>query len=145
MYGLIGKFIAASGRRDALAAILLDSTRDMPGCLSYIVANDPSDPDALWITEVWDSAESHEASLRLPDVRAAIAKARPLIAKLGERFVTAPLGGAGLPETAGDGHGWEDEVRRCEEEVRDAFLAARRQLEDQLHKMRDEKQRQQEA
>lgn len=124
MYGLIGKFIAASGRRDALAAILLDSTRDMPGCLSYIVANDPSDPDALWITEVWDSAESHEASLRLPDVRAAIAKARPLIAKLGERFVTAPLGGAGLTETADEGRRWEDEVRRCEEEVRDAFLAA---------------------
>jgi quinol monooxygenase YgiN len=52
VYGLIGKMIAVSGQRDALLAILFDSVADMPGCLSYIVAKDPADEKALWITEV---------------------------------------------------------------------------------------------
>ena len=52
----------------------------MPGCLSYVVARDPADADAIWITEVWVDAASHKASLALPSVQAAIAEARPLIA-----------------------------------------------------------------
>lgn len=93
MYGLIGKITAVPGRRDALAAILLEGTRDMPGCVSYVVAADPSDPDALWVTEVWDSQASHEASLQLPAVQDAIAKGRPLIAGFSDRVETTPLGG----------------------------------------------------
>lgn len=96
MYGLIGKMTATPGQRDALAAILLEGTGDMPGCLSYVVATDPADPDALWITEVWDTAESHKASLALPGVKAAIAKGRPLIAGFSNRVETTPLGGHGL-------------------------------------------------
>jgi quinol monooxygenase YgiN len=96
MYGLIGKVSAIGGQRDALAAILLEGTGAMPGCLSYVIATDPSDADALWITEVWDSAESHRASLELPAVKAAIAKGRPLIAGFSNRVETVPLGGYGL-------------------------------------------------
>jgi len=101
MYGLIGKITATPGQRDALAAILLDGTSAMPGCLSYVVAQDPADADALWVTEVWDSAGSHKASLSLPAVQAAIAKGRPLIAGFGNRVETVPLGGVGLPRTTG--------------------------------------------
>ncbi len=96
MYGLIGKLRAAPGKRDELAPILLAGTTAMPGCLSYIVALDPTDPDALWVTEVWDSQASHRASLALPAVQQAIAKGKPLIAGFGERFETAPLGGFGI-------------------------------------------------
>jgi quinol monooxygenase YgiN len=96
MFGLIGKITAASGQRDALAAILLEGTAAMPGCLSYVVAADPADPDALWISEVWDGRESHQASLSLPAVQAAIAKGRPLIAGMSDRVETLPLGGHGL-------------------------------------------------
>lgn len=96
LYGLIGKMTAVQGQRDALAAILLDGTSAMPGCLSYIIASDPAEPDALWITEVWDSAEHHRASLQLPAVQAAIAKGRPLIAGFSDRRETVPLGGHGL-------------------------------------------------
>ncbi|GGX78616.1 putative quinol monooxygenase [Pseudoduganella dura] len=96
MYGLIGKIKTTPGQRDALAAILLKATAAMPGCLSYIVAADPNDADALWITEAWDSAESHKASLGLPAVKEALVAGRPLIAGFGERFETVPLGGAGL-------------------------------------------------
>jgi quinol monooxygenase YgiN len=73
MFGLVGSMYATAGQRDTLVAILLEGTGGMPGCLSYIVATDPKDADAIWITEVWDSAASHKASLSLPEVKAAIA------------------------------------------------------------------------
>ena len=96
MYGLIGKMTAVTGQRDALAAALLEGTGAMPGCLSYVVATDPADQDALWITEVWDNQASHQGSLALPAVKAAIAKGRPLIAGFSNRVETTPLGGYGL-------------------------------------------------
>ena len=96
MYGLIGKMLAAEGQRDALISILLEGTEAMPGCLSYVVARDPGDTNAVWITEVWDSAESHKASLKLPNVQRAIARGKPMIAGFGERFETIPVGGHGL-------------------------------------------------
>jgi len=88
--------ITAPGQRGAVAAILAESTADMPGCRSYIIATDPSDENAIWITEVWDNEASHKASLSLPAVKNAIARARPMIAGFGERFVTTPIGGHGL-------------------------------------------------
>ena len=96
MYGLITKITAAAGRRDALATILIDGTGAMPGCFSYVVAADATEPDALWVTEVWESQASHQASLQLPTVQAAIAKGRPLIAGFSNRVETAPLGGHGI-------------------------------------------------
>jgi reactive intermediate/imine deaminase len=101
MYGLIGKMVAIPGSRDALAAIMLDDAGTMPGCLSYVVAKDPRDANALWITEVWDSAASHKASLSLPRVREAIAKGRPLIASFGDNVESEPIGGLGLAEQGG--------------------------------------------
>jgi quinol monooxygenase YgiN len=96
MYGLIGKITATPGQRDTLIGLLLEGSKDMPGCLSYIVARDPSDADAVWVTEVWDSETSHKASLQLPQVRAAIAQAKPLIGAFGPSYVTEPVGGHGL-------------------------------------------------
>jgi quinol monooxygenase YgiN len=95
MYGLIGKMTAVPGKRDELIAILLEGIANMPGCLSYIVAK-AGDADAIWITEVWDSQASHEASLSLPSVKNAIAKGKPLIAGFSERVVTTPVGGHGM-------------------------------------------------
>lgn len=100
MYGLIGKMKTVAGQRDAMIAILLEGTDDMPGCLSYVVAQDPTDADAIWVTEVWDSQESHQASLSLPAVQQAIARGKPLIASFGERFETRPVGGQGLGTAA---------------------------------------------
>jgi quinol monooxygenase YgiN len=96
MYGLIGRMKAAPGQRDALIAILLESIGDMPGCRSYVVARDPADGDAIWVSEVWVDQQSHQASLSLPQVQSAIARAKPLIASFDQRFVTEPVGGHGL-------------------------------------------------
>lgn len=96
MYGLIGRMLIAPGQRDTVIAILQEGTDAMPGCRSYVVARDPTDADALWITEVWDSQDHHRASLALPAVQGAIARARPHITGFGERFETEPVGGVGL-------------------------------------------------
>jgi quinol monooxygenase YgiN len=96
MYGLIGSFKAHPGKRDELIALMTASVGGMPGCKSYVVAKDPEDADTLWVTEVWDSAESHKASLGLPAVAATIKSAMPLIAGFGQHTVTEPVGGYGL-------------------------------------------------
>ncbi|MCC6298377.1 MAG: antibiotic biosynthesis monooxygenase [Anaerolineales bacterium] len=91
MYGLIGKIKAVTGQRDALVSILFNGARDMPGCLSYVIAKDPTDADAIWVTEVWKNIESHQASLTLSSVQEAISRGRPLIAEFSERFETEPV------------------------------------------------------
>ncbi len=80
MYGLINKIISAPNRRDDLIAILKGSSSDMPGCLSYVIGEDAADENGIWVTEIWDSEASHQASLSLPGVKDAITKARPIIA-----------------------------------------------------------------
>ena len=96
MYGLIGKITTADGKRDELASILLDGTKDMPGCLSYVIAADPSDLAVLWVTEVWIDKESHQQSLSLPSVQEAIAKGRKFITGMDRISETEVLGGHGL-------------------------------------------------
>ena len=93
LHGLIGQMVAQPGKREELVGYLREATGAMPGCLSYQVALDAGNADAIWITEVWDSRESHQASLQLPAVRAAIAKARPIIAAMPMHVETVPLMG----------------------------------------------------
>jgi quinol monooxygenase YgiN len=76
MYGLIGRILAQPGKRRELAEILVPGEGGMPGCLSYIVAEDPEVPDALWVTEVWESRDAHRASLQLPRCRLRLPRAR---------------------------------------------------------------------
>jgi quinol monooxygenase YgiN len=98
MFGLISKVNTVPGQRDALAELLSAGTQAMPGCLSYVIATDPADDNAVWITEVWDSQSSHQASMSLPAVQAAIAKGRTMIAGFSSRVETAPIVGHGLPK-----------------------------------------------
>ncbi len=94
MFGLIGKMRAQPGQRATLIAILSEGTDAMPGCRHYIVMEDQAEPDAIWITEVWDTEASHKASLQLPAVQSAIAKGRPLIAGFDMSVKTTPISGA---------------------------------------------------
>jgi quinol monooxygenase YgiN len=99
MYGLIANMTAAPGRRDDLTSILIEAIAGMPGCLSYVVAKDSRDENMIWITEVWDTKDSHDASLSLPAVKQAISTARPMISSFGSQVITTPVGGYGLPAT----------------------------------------------
>lgn len=93
LYGRIGQMLAAPGKRDELIACLLAGSDGMAGNLAYIVAKDVTDANAVWITEVWKDAASHKASLALPQVQAAIAKARPIIAGFGTSAEVIPVAG----------------------------------------------------
>lgn len=99
MYGLIAKLTLLPGKRDDMIAILKEGTAAMPGCLSYVVAKDSADENTIWVTEVWDSLASHDASLTLPAVKNAINLAQPLVASFGKVAVTTPVWGVGLPVT----------------------------------------------
>lgn len=91
MYGLIGQLLTTAANRDALVQILVAGTKNMPGCVSYVVALDADRDDAVWVTEVWTDKESHAASLKLPAVQDAMMKGRPLITGMGTRITTRPV------------------------------------------------------
>lgn len=91
LYGVIGQMLAAPGKREELIGHLLRGTKEMPGNLAYTIFRDLGDENAIWITEVWESAEAHKASLQLPQVQAAIAAARPIIAGFGTRAEVEPV------------------------------------------------------
>jgi quinol monooxygenase YgiN len=103
MHGLIGKITVKAGARDLFIRHLLSGIDGMPGCLSYIVARDPAQPDTVWVTEAWETEAHHRASLQLPGVKAAIAAAMPLIAGFETVATTEPVGGQGLPGSNGAG------------------------------------------
>ena len=97
-YGRQGTIVAKPGQGEALKRIMLASAEradEMPGCRLYLIAGRKEEPDAVLITEVWDSAEAHAASLNIPAVISTIASARPLIDRV-EGFAIDIMGGFGL-------------------------------------------------
>ncbi len=80
-YGYFGTMRTTPGNRDQVAGILVggvDRLREI-GCSVYSVSVSDGDPDLIWVYEVWDSKESHDSSLHLPEVRAAISQAMPML------------------------------------------------------------------
>ena len=99
-YGLHGKLTATAGNGDALAEILLEASRlvsGAKGCHIYLVSRDVEDPESVWVTEVWDSVEDHDNSLKDDKVRALIGKAMPLLDGRPEKgLVMQVIGGKGI-------------------------------------------------
>ncbi|MDQ0576604.1 putative quinol monooxygenase [Agromyces albus] len=77
----VGRLGTKPGTRQQLIEILTRTSGEMAdhGCLLYEVGLNDEDPDAVFVSELWESAEAHAASLELDSVRAAIAEARPLL------------------------------------------------------------------
>ena len=95
MYGLIAKMTLHSGKREEVIALLAESSANMPGCFSYVIANDAVSEDILWVTEVWESKAAHDASLTLRAVQAAMPRIKPLVAAFERIAETDPV--AGVP------------------------------------------------
>jgi len=95
---MYGKIVAQPGQRDALVAVLLqaaDGMRHVPGCELYIVNMAVTEPDVIWVTEVWSSRKAHQEALEREEVKTTVARHRHLIAG-GDRIELAPVGGKGL-------------------------------------------------
>jgi quinol monooxygenase YgiN len=97
-YGYIGSMRTRPGRRDEVVGILLLGADGLGavGCELYAVCTDAADADIIWVTEIWDSAEHHDESLQLPDVKAAIAAAMPMLTGEFTRQEVTVVGGLGV-------------------------------------------------
>jgi quinol monooxygenase YgiN len=97
-YGYINSIGTQPGAREEVVAILLSGADGLraAGCLQYTVAVDPTDETTIWVTEVWRSKEHHKASLELPETKAAIAQAMPLLTGEFHPTETTVRGGLGL-------------------------------------------------
>lgn len=98
MYGLIAKLTVMPGKRAELIEILSKSAVRMPGCDSYILAEDPANENILWITEVWDNLQSHDAALQLRAVQQVMPHARALIVHTERIVETRPVWSAATPQ-----------------------------------------------
>jgi len=98
MYGYLGSMKTLPGQRDAVIEILLrdvDGLRSA-GAILYVVGADGVDPDLIRVTEVWASKEHHHASLQLPEVKAAIAEAMPMLTREFTSHELTVVGGLGV-------------------------------------------------
>ena len=99
-YGLHAKLMATKGNGNRLASILMDASKLVSmaqGCHLYLVSKDIINEDSIWVTEVWDSKEDHDNSLKVEGVRELISKAIPIMdgqPEKGDEFEV--LGGLGV-------------------------------------------------
>ena len=59
-FGMHGKITVTKGNGDALVELLLAAAaglEELPDCLLYLVSRDPSEPEAVWVTEVSTTAK----------------------------------------------------------------------------------------
>lgn len=77
----VGTLGVQPGKRDEVVEILTrpSSVLAENGCLSYEVGVNDEYPETVFVSELWVSADAHEASLQLESVKAAIAAAMPLL------------------------------------------------------------------
>jgi quinol monooxygenase YgiN len=89
---------ARPGHRNEVIGILLAGAGGLraAGCQVYAVCTAPDDADTIWVTEIWDSAEAHEASLQLPATRAAIGRVMPMLTGEFTRQELTVAGGLGV-------------------------------------------------
>ncbi len=96
-YGYMGSLKAKPGQREEVVALLLHGADGLraAGCSAYVVSASTTDEDTIWVFEIWQSKEHHDASLQLPETRAAIGKAMPMLTGEFTSQELAVLGGLG--------------------------------------------------
>lgn len=102
MFAYNGTMKTTPGHRDDVVKILLRSSETLreAGCHLYVVSVSDDEPDVVFVNEVWDNAEKHRASLQLPEVKAAIAEAMPMLTGEFTGQQLTVVGGLGVPKTA---------------------------------------------
>lgn len=81
-YGLHGKLKATTGNGTQLSEILIKASKLVSvakGCDLYIVSADKNESDSFWVTEVWESKEDHDNSLKTEGVGELVLQALPIL------------------------------------------------------------------
>ncbi|MCZ8517923.1 MULTISPECIES: putative quinol monooxygenase [Paenibacillus] len=97
-FSMVAKFTAKAGEGETLAGLLLEaaaSAQANQACESYIIHISETNPDTIWVTEIWTSPEAHAEVLAQAETRAAIAQAMPYIAGV-DGAKLRPVGGKGF-------------------------------------------------
>ncbi|MBP2622355.1 putative quinol monooxygenase [Streptococcus oricebi] len=95
-YSVYGNIIAQEGKVEELQGYLLEaaeSMKDVAGCYTYLVGRNPEEANAVYVLEVWENKEAHQASLQLDHVRQLIEKAKPIIAGMNSQPDLNIIGG----------------------------------------------------
>ena len=101
MYAMTGKLVAQAGKRNKLVEILMRASNvvaELQGCHVYIVNEDTADEAGVWVFEIWDDKEAHDASLQDEQVRSLIAEAMPLIGEAPGGAELRVMGGHGISD-----------------------------------------------
>jgi quinol monooxygenase YgiN len=100
-FSLFGKFTVLKGERDNMVGILLEaaeSMKELDECEIYLVHTSESEPEAVYVYEVWSTAAAHQASLALEATQTLIKRAKPLIAGMERISTMEAKGGKGISE-----------------------------------------------
>lgn len=98
-YALINKLTAKPGKRDEVMKILLEAGKpfdDNSACLLYLVYKDVTDPNVIWVEDVWTDKDNHTTAMAKPEVRPFVAQAIPLLEGMPEQREIELVGGKGL-------------------------------------------------
>lgn len=87
--GVVAHILAKPGQRDALIEALRPLAR-MEGLIDIVVAKDTENPDAVWLTEIWESKELHDAATTGAVFKVALVRLHQVMLKIEQNYKTVP-------------------------------------------------------
>ncbi|MCD5322163.1 MULTISPECIES: putative quinol monooxygenase [Pontibacillus] len=98
-FSLFGKFMVQEGKRDTMVDLLLEAAESMKhleDCEIYLVNISESEPNSVYVYEVWSDENAHQASLTLEATKTLIERAKPIITGMERISTLKTKGGKGL-------------------------------------------------
>ena len=103
MIATYGRLISKPGKIDELVDVMRQVAKlvaNEKGCHLYIINTSSDEENVLWITELWDTQEEHDSSLKAEEIKTVVDQALPLIAEPPEQISLTPIAGKGMPGDA---------------------------------------------
>ena len=98
-FSLFGKFLIQEGERDTMVDILLEAAESMKNfeeCEVYLVNTSETEPNAVYVYEVWSNEQAHQDSLTLEATQTLIKRAKPIITGMERISTLNTIGGKGI-------------------------------------------------
>jgi quinol monooxygenase YgiN len=98
-FSLFNKITVQEGEIDRMVDILLEAAESMKSladCEIYLVNISDSEPNCVFVYEVWSSESAHQASLTLEATQTLIKRAKPIITGMERISTLKTMGGKGV-------------------------------------------------
>jgi len=99
-YFLYTKFTAKAVFAEEFVNNLIEASKlvsTAKGCRLYVIGKDNNDKNSVWVTEIWDSKDDHDNSLKGERVRELISKTIPMVAEQPQKLKELEIVGGYLP------------------------------------------------